>query len=71
MRPRTITTARLLEIEANQLDIRASELTACTLTREELVLAWRQAAAIQRQQAAEIRSEVATRNSRNGRRDAA
>lgn len=69
--PRTLHTARQLEIEANQLDLRAAELAATPLTREQLVLAWRQAAAITRTQAAAIRAEVeATRNA-SSRRNAA
>jgi hypothetical protein len=56
--PRNIATARQLEIEANQLDMRAAELATTTLTRDQLVIAWRQAAAATRTQATAIRAEL-------------
>ncbi len=58
---RTIGQARQLEIEANFYDQRAAEVAEALLTREQLARAWRQAAAIQRQQAAEIRAQLRRR----------
>ena len=61
MTARTLTTARQPEIEANQLDMLATEVQAAQLTREQLAIAWRQLAAIRRTQAAEIRAELSAK----------